>query len=135
MDSPLDLITRGERELWIPPFPVLGDGGYAIWRSVTAHVSCTLLLGLRSMQPKGVLGLNPKGLVFFFETWREFIFLPIAASVVFCSSLMISTGYVMLVYSETGAASLVHLYNALLTQHPLITSDKLSSRGLNYIDW
>ncbi|RYQ81420.1 hypothetical protein Ahy_Scaffold1g107350 isoform B [Arachis hypogaea] len=40
---------------------------------------------------------------------------------------MIGTGYVMLVSSDTGAASLVHLYNALLTQHSVIISGRTSS--------
>ncbi|KAI4327977.1 hypothetical protein L6164_020378 [Bauhinia variegata] len=78
---------------------------------------------------QGALDLNPKGVVYFLEIWREFVFHHIATNIVFCSSLMISTGHVMLVSTEAGAASLVHLYNALLTQHPLATSGKLSSGG------
>ncbi|KAK7407076.1 hypothetical protein VNO78_08717 [Psophocarpus tetragonolobus] len=40
---------------------------------------------------------------------------------------MTSTGYVMRLSSDTGAASFVHLYNALLTQHSVKTSGKSSS--------
>ncbi|KAK4261532.1 hypothetical protein QN277_004517 [Acacia crassicarpa] len=42
---------------------------------------------------------------------------------------MISTLYVMLASSETGAASFMHLCNALLTDHKPETSHKLSSGG------